>query len=134
MEKISSYSRLQEEIQLMEVEQALKSQLLQEQIITAYESLKPLNLIKSAFDDFSSSPNLFNNVSGSILGLASGYLSKKLFIGTSGNLLRKLLGSILQFGVTNIVAQHPDAIKSFGRFIMDQINQRKATNSQNRAR
>jgi hypothetical protein len=134
MREKSSYARLQDSIQLLEVDQAVKRQLLIEQLIISYESLKPLNLIRKAFSDISSSPNMTNNILGTLLGLASGYLSRKIFIGTSGNLLRKLIGSVLQFGVTNVVSQHPDAVKTFGKFILDQISHKKETNSQYRAR
>jgi hypothetical protein len=63
------------------------------------------------------------------LGLATGYLSRKIVVGASGNIFRKLLGSILQFGVTNIVAQHPDVIKSIGQFIFQHIFRKKEINS-----
>jgi hypothetical protein len=134
MQNITSYAGLQNAIQLLADEQAVKRQLLKEQLILTFESLKPLNLIRNALKDISSSPNLIDNVLGSAIGLASGYLSKKIFIGTSGNLIRKLIGSVLQFGVTNVVAQHPEDIKSFGQFIIQHLFTKKGTKSKNRAR
>jgi hypothetical protein len=125
MQIITSYDQLQETIQLLEVDQAVKRQLLKEQLNITYESLKPLNLISSALKDISSSPNLIDNILGSAMGLASGYLSKKMFLGTSGNLFRKLIGSVLQFGVTNFVAQHPEAIKKFGQYILEHVFRKK---------
>jgi hypothetical protein len=70
-----------------------------------------------------------DNILSTGIGLASGFLSKKVFIGASGNKLRKLIGYVLQFGVTNFVAQHPDAIKSFGRFFFQLIHRKKEINS-----
>lgn len=134
MQNITSTAGLKETIQLIEVEQAVKGQLLKEQFYLTYESLKPVNLLKSTLKDISSSPYLVDNLLGTALGLASGYLSKKIFIGSSGNSIRKLLGSILQFGVTNVVAQHPEAIKSFGQLILQQIFRNKETNSKSRDR
>jgi hypothetical protein len=55
---------------------------------------------------------------GTAMGIASGFLTNTIFVGASGNLVRKLLGSVLQFGVTNVVAQHPDTIKSYGQMIL----------------
>jgi hypothetical protein len=44
-------------------------------------------------------------------------------------LFRKLIGSILQFGVTKVVSQHPDVIKSFGKLILQYLLHKRATNS-----
>jgi hypothetical protein len=134
MQKVTTYAGLQDAIQLLKEEQTVKSQLLKEQLIVSYESLKPLNLFKSALKDISSSPGIGENLLGSAVGLASGYLSKKIFIGTSGNLLRKLIGSVLQYGVTNVVAKHPDAIKTFGQFIMEHLGRNKETKTTRRDR
>jgi hypothetical protein len=129
MKELSSYSILQNSIQLVKEEQIIKRQLLQEQLNISYESLKPLNLLKGAIRDMSSSPDLGNNVLGSVLGLGSGYLSKKLFIGTSGNLIRKLIGSFIQIGISNLVAKHPDAVKNFGHYIIEHFLSKKVTNN-----
>lgn len=134
MQGITTYKGLQDAIQLLKEEQTVKSQLLKEQLNTTYESLKPLSLLKSALKDISSSPGLGENLLGSAVGLASGYLSKKIFIGTSGNLLRKLIGSVLQYGVTNVVTKHPDAIRTFGKFIMEHLVRNKETKSARHAR
>lgn len=134
MQEIISALALQDAIQLLESEQEVKKQLLKEQFYITYESLKPISLLKSAIDDISSSPYLVDNLSGTAIGLATGYLTKKLVVGTSGNLIRKLVGSILQFGVTNIVAQHSETIKSIGQAIFHHFLNKKEMNSQNRER
>jgi hypothetical protein len=134
MRNSTSYSSLQDSIQLLEEEQIIKRQLLMEQLTISYESLKPLNLLQAAIRDISSTPELGNSVLGSALGLASGFLSKKLFVGTSGNLIRKLIGSFIQLGVTNIVAKHPEAIKNFGQYIIEHFLSRKETKSGKRVR
>ena len=115
-------------IQLLEVEQAINRQLLKEQLHLAYERLKPVNLLKSSLHEVISSPTLTDNILGTVISLASGFLTKKLVVGASGNIIRKVLGSILQFGVTTVVQQHPDAIKSVGRFIYQHIIQKKERN------
>lgn len=132
MRNSTSYSRLQDSIQLVKEEQIIKRQLLQEQLNISYESLKPLNLLRVALKDMSSSPDLGNNVLGSVLGLGSGYLTKKLFVGTSGNLIRKLIGSFIQIGVSNLVAKHPDAIKNFGQYVIEHFLSKKETKNRGR--
>lgn len=130
MQKITSTAELKNAIQLLEIEQAIKGQLLKEQFYRTRESLKPLNLLKGALKDIASSPYLIDDILGAAMGLATGYLSKKLVVGASGNMFKKLIGSVLQLGVTNVVAQHPDAIKSFGQFIFQHVFRKKELNSQ----
>src|SRR4030042_3487647 len=101
MQNITSTADLKNAIQLLEVEQGIKGQLLKEQFLLTFESLKPVNLLKSTLNDAASSPYLIDNILGNLLGLVTGYLTKKIFIGASGNKFRKLIGSILQFGVVN---------------------------------
>lgn len=121
MQNITTIKDLKLAIQLLEVEQTIKKQLLNEQFHITYESLKPINIIKSTFKDIATSPSLTDNLLGTVIGLASGYLTKKLVIGVSGNIFKKLLGSVLQLGVTNVVSKHPDTIKSIGMAIFHSI-------------
>ena len=130
MQGITSTIELQNAIQLLESEQLVNKRLLKEQFDITFESLKPINLLMGALKDVSSSPYLLDNILGTAMGVASGYVTKKIFVGSSGNLIRKLLGSILQFGVTNVIAQHPDPIKSFGRAIFQHFFRKNEMNSQ----
>jgi hypothetical protein len=66
------------------------------------------------------------------MGLLSGFLSRKIFVGTSGNLIKKLIGSVLQFGITNIVAQNSDVIKSVGQTVLHHFFRKKIMNSNKR--
>ncbi len=130
MQNITSVSELKNAIQLLEVEQAEKRQVLKGQLNITYESLKPVNLLKNAVKDISSSPYLIDNIAGTALGLATGYLSKGIFIGTSGNKIKRLIGTILQFGITNVVAQNSDTIKLFGTSLFRNIFRKKERNTE----
>jgi hypothetical protein len=130
MQNITSTLALKNAIQLLEADQAVKGQLLKEQFYVTYESLRPVNLIKNTLHDISTSPYLIDNILSTGMGIASGFLTNKIFVGRSGNIVRNLLGTILQFGVTNVVAQHPAAVKSLGEIIMHFLIRKKRTNSQ----
>lgn len=134
MEKLTSVVKLRNEIAELEIDQIVKKELFKEQLMFTYDSLRPVNMLKRALKDISSSPGLIDNVLGTTLGLASGYLSKKMFIGNKSGLLRNLIGSVVQFGVTNLVAQHPDAIKSFGQSVLKHIVPEKKPKKHNRER
>jgi hypothetical protein len=129
MQNITSVAEIKNAIQVLEAEQAAKGELLKEQFYITYESLRPVNFLKSIVKDLSSSPYMIENILGSAVGLASGYVSKKIVVGASSNIVRRLMGSILQFGVTNLVAQHPDAIKAFGQFLAQHIFHKKYPNA-----
>ena len=127
MENITSSAGLKNSIQLLIIEQAILGQQLKEQFFITYESFKPANLLRNALREAISSPHLINDILGTAVGLATGFVSKKIVIGASGNLIRRLLGSITQLGVTTVVAQHPDTIKSIGQFIFQHIFRNKKT-------
>ncbi len=130
MQNITSIAGLKDAIQLLEAEQALKGKLLKEQFYLTYESFKPVNLLTNTLNDISKSPYLVDNLIGTAMGLATGYLTKKVFIGASGNKIKRLIGTILQFGITNVVAQNSDTIKSFGRSFFQHIFRKKEMNSE----
>ncbi|MEI7492094.1 MAG: hypothetical protein WCK92_11900 [Bacteroidota bacterium] len=118
MQNITSVSRLKDAIQLLEDRQAFQGQMLKEQVYGTIEALKPGNILKNTISNLVSTPNLVDSVLSTVIGLGTGYLTKKIIIGTSGNIFRKLIGSAFQLGVTAFIAQHPNAVKSAGRFIM----------------
>jgi len=127
MENITSVIELKNAIQRLKVEQAIDEQLLKEQFYITFESLKPINLLRNTIYEITKSPHLTDSILGTATGLLTGYLSRKIVtIGASGNLFRKLLGTVLQLGVTNVVSQNPDAIKSIGQYIYQHILRRKS--------
>jgi hypothetical protein len=125
MQNLNSTIGLKNAIQLLEVEQAIKGELVKEQFLLICESLKPVNILKSTFKDITSSSNLLDNILGTTVGLATGFLSKKIVVGTSGNIFKKLFGSMVQSGVSSFVSKHPEAIKSIGQFIFQHIFHKK---------
>jgi hypothetical protein len=130
MENITSVTGLKNAIQLSEADLTVKEQILKKQWQLTYESLKPASLLKGTLKDIVSSPYLIDNLLGTTVGLATGYLTKKIVIGASGNLFRKLFGSVMQIGITNAVAHHPDTIKSLGQAIFQRIFHKKDSQRQ----
>ena len=131
MEPITNSDDLKNAIQILEFDQQIREMELKEQVYLTVESLKPVNLIKSTLHEVASSPYLIDNVLGATVSLASGYVSRKLVVGGSHNIIRKLFGAILQFGVTNVVAQRSDQIKSIAEFIYKRFLRKKEMNSEN---
>jgi hypothetical protein len=127
MVKISSTTRLKETIHDLELKQAEQRQILKEKIDLARESLKPSGLFKTLFSDAVSSPDLISNILGSVIGIIAGNLSKRIFIGSSLNQFKRLLGNLVQLAVTAIVSERPELLKSFGQKFMERIFGNKMT-------
>jgi hypothetical protein len=112
MEKIKSIKELRDAIVQLESKQLEDKRLLKEQFVSTYESLRPVNLIKTTIKDLITSPDLKSNLFRALLGLAAGYLSKRATFGLSPNPLKNILGSFLQLGVSNVVTKKSGGIKS----------------------
>jgi len=121
MENITCAADLKLAIQNLEFQREVQGQLLRDHFFITFESLKPVNLIKNTLHEITSSPYLIDNMLGAIMGIVSGYISRKIAVGTSHSMFRKIMGSVLQFGVTNFVAQHPDILKTIGNFVMNKF-------------
>lgn len=108
------HDNLTEAISLLKKKQAIELRLLKEQIHVVHESIKPANIIKNAFHQVISGPDIKNNIVDSIIGMASGFVSKKIFIGGSHNPLTHIIGTLLQMGVTNVTSKNSGIIRSIG--------------------
>jgi len=99
-----------------------------EQFRMTYESLKPINLLKSTLKEVSSSPDIKNTILAPAIGLGFGFLCRKILVGNSHNPAKRLFGTLVQFAIANVVAKHGDSIKSTGQKILYLlINKRKTT-------
>lgn len=132
MENIKTPADLKNAILLLEAEQDIHLQKLKNQFFITYESLKQAKLIENTLRDIASSPYLVDNILATFVGLLSGYVSKKAVTSQSSSKLRKLFGYLLQFGITNLIAQNPEKIKSFVSYISEHILHKRKMNYQNR--
>src|ERR1700741_4663011 len=112
MEKITNISELNAAIHELEYLQQNDWPLLKEEFLITYENLRPANFLKYALKELTDGPDIKNDLVNTSLGLAAGYLTKKLIFGTSTNPIKQLLGNFLQMGVSNIVTNNADALKS----------------------
>ena len=125
MENITNSAELKKAIQLLEVEQYVCGQQLKEQLINTYRSFNTITLLKSTLKEVVSSPFLIDNLIGTGLSLATGYLSNKILIGVSGKLFSKIFGSVIQSGIKKIITHKPQSIQSFGKNIIQHFLHKK---------
>lgn len=82
------------------------------------ESLKPMNLIKSTFKTVKDSPGLTGSLLNAGIGLGIGLLSKKMLIGKSAGLLKRVLGPAIQMGVAGLVTKNTGNLKTVGKRLL----------------
>lgn len=63
-------------IVIKEAEQLQQGTALKEHFRETYESLKPINILKSTFKKASSSPNLKSQLTNTAIGMTTGFLAK----------------------------------------------------------
>ena len=89
------------------------------------ENLKPANIIRNTFDEVATSPRLRLNLLGAMVGLGAAYFSRKLVVGRSGNVFRNILGSVLQLGISAVVASKPGLLQTIGQTIVKRVFTKK---------
>ncbi len=98
-------NKLQERIAFLKVKQANDLSELKYQYNTTVESLKPMNLLKSASLEIISIPNLKSNVIGGVLGFGLNYVLKNFLNENSTNPLKRILGNVLKLAMKNLVGK-----------------------------
>lgn len=115
MQKIDSGTELRAAIIYLENKHHKEWKVLKQQFYYAYESMKPINIIRRTLKEAAGSFDLKENLLISAVGISAGFLTKKYVVGNSNSPFRKLLAAALVFGITNLVATHPEAVKKVGR-------------------
>ena len=107
--QISNETELKLAIMQLRAKEAEEKIQLEEQLDAMVENLRPANILRNAFSKIKEK-GLGINLADAAIGTGVGLLSKKLVAGNSHNLLKKLLGTLVQVGMTNLVAKNTDTI------------------------
>jgi len=126
MGTITNITELNAAILLLENKQAQEAILLKEQFSLTYESIKPINFIRSTFKELVTAPDFKEDLLNTSISLAAGYFSKKLAVGSTNNPLKQILGSFLQMGVTSVVSKNADDIRTKFMDILSVVFEKKA--------
>lgn len=121
MTKPTPKELLKESIRQLEIKQAEEGEQLKAQLRATYESMKLVNLVKSSLKELTDSVEIKNNLFETIVSIVTGYLTKKLMISSSSNPFKKILGVLIQLGVTNLVAKNAEAIRTYITELIDKF-------------
>ncbi|HSK13493.1 MAG TPA: hypothetical protein VK907_09780 [Phnomibacter sp.] len=115
MRSISAAASLQAKIETLESLQTQQLQEIQQQFHFTADKLKPSKLIANTLREaMTPSDTGSSNIIDSTLGLATGFLTRKLLFGSSPSPVKKAIGSVVQFGLSNLVYKNSIGIKAIG--------------------
>lgn len=121
MAKQKAVESLRESIRLLEIRQEKEGQDMKEHLKVTFESLKPANIIRHSLKELTSPSELKGNFLDAVVTLFTGYLTHKLLAGKNKNIFRKLLGIIMEFGVSSLVARNAELIREFSVTMLEKL-------------
>lgn len=122
---ITNSEELAEAIAVLELKAAAQKREVEESYDVVAEEFKPLNLVKNGFRSVFSGENK-GDLLNALIGLASGFLSRKLILGKSNGFIGKTVGKAIQWGMAGIVSQNAEKIKEKAGGIIDRLFKPKA--------
>ncbi len=111
MGKKDLLSDLRAEIQRTKAKKLILANEIRTETLKTIETLKPINLIKSSLKNLGTSPGLKGHALETAVGMGAGYLVKKVLVGGAAGPLKKILGTLLQYGITNLASNKGVFIK-----------------------
>lgn len=114
MHSITSVDGLHEAIVELEGRRREQEMELAVQFRLFYDTLRPVNIIKNTVRDLAGSSGVRHTVLNGALGMASGFISRKLFFPLSSGPVKKIFSAALQLGIAGLVAGKGDTIKAGG--------------------
>ena len=110
MYKITSDKTLAEAIRNLEAQRVLELEILKKHAEFTLHEINPVNIFKEKLHDglsnlgeTVSSPAFKNGLLKAGIGLASGFLTKKLLVGPQAGIFKRLLGTAVQAAVSGFV-------------------------------
>lgn len=125
MYTIDSAVQLKEAIFEMEIRKKEQGRTIKEKFYIIKENLEPANIIRNTINEVATSPSFRLNLLGAVVGLGAAYFSRKLVVGKSVSIFRKILGSVLQLGISAAVASKPGVLQNIGQTIFKRVFTKK---------
>lgn len=125
MEKIKTYAGLRAAIEELEARQDQQAMDLRYQADLAFESLKPVNLIKSVFSESSGPSNRSGNLLSNSLGYSAGFVAKLLVEGIMRRPLNRLVGTAIMFGIQSLISKNPNTLRTIGAGLFSLLRQKR---------
>jgi hypothetical protein len=108
---IINKQNLEKRIIFLKLQQAEQQAALTVAALHFVDSVSPSGLIKSAISDIASSAEWRIKVLDGIISMGTGILGRKLLVGNSKNIFKKIAGSAYQLVITNFMYRRMPGVK-----------------------
>ena len=134
MNNVNQTEALNTLIHSLEERRIIEFKALKEQLRITGESLRPINLIKTAANELTENKNLRTYLIQAGIGLAVTFLTKKLFTSSGSNKTTRFVGNIAETGLNSLTANQAALIRIAAPFVFGMIidaikNRRKRSRS-----
>jgi hypothetical protein len=109
--EINSIADLRASIKTLEQQKEAQKDDLVKQFHAVAESLKPANILKRSFSKVIHAQGMSEKLLNAGLSIGMGLLSKKLFLGNTPGIARKLIGTVMELGVAGMVSKKSASLK-----------------------
>ena len=110
-DEVSDMKDLDERIRNLELQQRQQTEAIKVEFRALAASVSPKNLLKSAVKTVVGTPGLKTTVMDTAIGAVSGTLGKRLIVGKSKNIIRRLAGNAARFVISNFVRNKMPVVK-----------------------
>ena len=98
----------------------------QEHLLVSQDGVDPNHISKiTTIKEVNPSSGIKNDVLGFVIGVGSGFVFKKLFVGKSKHPIKRMLGTAIHFAMANVVSRHSDGIITAGENLLNRIFKRR---------
>lgn len=104
MIKIDLYNELESKIAALELSHRNDGIALRQQFKVVVDGFTPMALIKDALHQVINQSSIKSNLGQMLMGVAAGYLSKWIIQDGPKSKFKKILGSVVMLGITNLVS------------------------------
>jgi len=129
MQNIDTLTGLREAITRLEQRRAAEEQVLKADLMTLFETLQPVNMLRDFVQGGTASQEGKGNLLFTTVGLTAGYLARKVVAGMTKTPFRRLAGDAVLVSVTNAIENHPDLVVSAGRAILGLFRRKQCPGS-----
>ncbi len=129
MEKPDLFMELQVTIIEMESAHTRDGIELRQHFRNVVDGFRPIKIIKETLSNVAESGKIKDGIASIIIGASAGYLSKKLIESGSKSIFKKVLGTIVMFGVTSLISKNSETLKNWGSDLFNFSDSKEAPNT-----
>lgn len=96
--------------------------MLKEDVRGIFSNLSPFEIIKNAISSDESKDGLGTNILNDVIGMTTGFVSKKIMFGSTSNPFKKVIGSLMQFAIARFVANNSERIQAIGEVLIQKLS------------